>query len=126
MQILYPKTALNRPPRILRSENGNSALGNGNSVLRKWKTSPMPWKVGFSTIFHAKMGNSVLPRSGRNSILNSMIMETQRDYSSIISLYSNFSHVDFALLDLVMQLSHMKRVYYRTLHFHLATLILKV
>ncbi len=44
--------ALNRPRRILFSENGNSVLNSnyGNSGLRKWKISPiMPWKLlGFS------------------------------------------------------------------------------
>ena len=53
--------ALNRPARILHSENGNSALKkwklhaqNGNSALRKWKISPMPWKVCYfpRVIFH--------------------------------------------------------------------------
>ncbi len=66
---LHSKTTLNRPPRILRSENTNSALKNRNSVLRKckfrtqncngalgqnsalrkWKIFPKPCKVDFST-----------------------------------------------------------------------------
>ncbi len=103
MQILHSKTALNRSPRILSSENANSALKleilcsensnialknsndalnwlfrilcsengysafkkwkfcmlkNEKSELEKWKISPMPWKVCFSTIFCAKSVNS--------------------------------------------------------------------
>ena len=41
---------------ILHSRNRNSVLQNGNSVLRKWKISPMPCKVCFSLIFLIKMG----------------------------------------------------------------------
>ncbi len=59
MPILYSKTALNRPPRILCSENANFILKtammllnrpprilhseNGNSALKKWKFCPEEW-----------------------------------------------------------------------------------
>ncbi len=57
--------------RILRSENGNSVLKksescaqNGNSVLRKWQVSPMPWKECFSTTnFHQAILRSTALKS---------------------------------------------------------------
>ncbi len=74
MHSLHAKTALNRPPRILHSENGNFLLKkwkfhaqNGNSVLRKMKNFPNAMK-GFSAISHSTPHqaipcNSMLPCS---------------------------------------------------------------
>ncbi len=44
---------------IVHSRHGNSVIKNGNSALRKWKISPMPWKVSFFTIFRGNSGNSM-------------------------------------------------------------------
>ncbi len=37
----------------------------------------MPWKVNFSAIFCAKSGNSELPHSSRNSVLNTAIADSR-------------------------------------------------
>ncbi len=86
MQTLHSKNALNRPPRIPLSENANSmskieilCLENANFALKKWKSFPMPWKVGFSPVFNDKSSNSALPCPSRNSALNSAILESWRD-----------------------------------------------
>ncbi len=62
---------------ILCSRNGISSLKNGNSVFRKWKLFPLPWKVGFSVIVRTKRGKTMQPRSSQNSTLNSVIAESQ-------------------------------------------------
>ncbi len=102
--MLLSKTALNRPPRILRSENGNSALKKWKfhahsacSELRKWKFFPMPWTVNLSMIFLHQIGQvcaflciSMLLCCSRNSTLNSAFVESRNPGGSVMSEQANY------------------------------------